>query len=387
MNPLVSPADAEALIRAALPSPGGESIELRDAIGRCLAAPIVADRDLPPYARAMMDGIAFSSASTPPFAIHGLHAAGDPPPAPLPAGHAWEIMTGACLPDDCDTVVPYEHLSADLRTIHEFYQVGQHIHAAGSDARAGEVLVPAGARIGPADIAIAASVGMAKLQVIKRPRIALISSGNEAVAVDAQPEPWQIRRSNGPMLEAILCHAGMPPVSHHHIPDDPDATRAVFGEVLGHTDLVILCGGISKGKKDHMRPLLEECLGAPAFHGVRQKPGKPLAFWAGPPLVFALPGNPVSVLATFSRYVLPALAVLKGGSIAQRRKPWPDGIDALPQLDWLLAVDAEGQTRPVSNSGDFAALAGTCGFLQIPCASTRRSHPALAYFPSTLDLI
>lgn len=386
MNPLVTPAEADALIRAALPAPACEQVPLASAIGRCLHTAIAADRDLPPYARAMMDGIAFLSSSTPPFTIHGLHAAGDPPPAPLPAAHAWEIMTGACLPADCDTVVPYEHLSDDFRNIQEIYQTGQFVHAAGSDAKAGDVLVAAGTLIGPAEIAIAASVGLTHLNVIRRPRIALISSGNEAVAVDAQPEAWQIRRSNGPMLEAILCHAGMPPVAHHHIPDDPDATRRVLGETLEQADLIILCGGISKGKKDHMRPMLEERLGQPTFHGVLQKPGKPLAFWTGPPLVFALPGNPVSVLATFSRYVLPTLTALNGGSICPRLKAWPKGIEALPRLSWLLAVDAAGEARLVSNSGDFAALTGMHGFLEIPSGSTRSSAALLRYYPGTLNL-
>ena len=386
MNPLITPTEADALIRAALPTPASELVPLTAAIGRWLLEPIVADRDLPPYARAMMDGIAFSSSSQPPFTIHGLHAAGDPPPPPLPAGHAWEIMTGACLPADCDTVVPYEHLSADLRNAQEIYQAGQHIHTVGSDARAGQVLVATGTLLGPAEIAITASVGMTQVKVIRRPRIALISSGNEAVAVDTQPEAWQIRRSNGPMLEAILCHAGMPPIAHHHIADDPEATRQVLDEVLGQADLIILCGGISKGKRDHMRQVLDERLGTPAFHGVLQKPGKPMAFWAGPPLVFALPGNPVSVLATFSRYVLPTLAALHGGSFVPRLKAWPQGIESQPRLSWLLAVDASGAPRLVSNSGDFASLTGMHGFLEIPSGNTRNSTALLRYYPSTLNL-
>lgn len=383
MNTWISPTEADTLIHAALKAPGTEWVALQDSLGRCLAEVIVADRDLPPYGRAMMDGIAIPSSSKPPFTIQGLHAAGDPPPPPLSAGHAWEIMTGACLPDDCDTVVPYEDLSEDYCEIREGFEAGQCIHRAGSDALAGDELVKKGTLIGPAEVAIAASVGVSQLRVICRPRIALVSSGDEAVAVDATAEPWQIRRSNGPMLEAILSRAGMAPVMHYHIPDDPEATRNVLSEVLAHADLVILCGGISKGKKDYMRPILEESLGEPVFHGVAQKPGKPLAFWAGPPLVFALPGNPVSVLATFSRYVLPTLMTLNGGSFKPQRQSWPEGVKALPKLTWLLALDADGRLRSVSNSGNFAALAGMRGFIEIPPASSSASEPFLRYYPST----
>src|SRR5690606_29806025 len=147
--------------------------------------------------------------------------------------------TGACVPADCDTVIPYEDLSDDRSTVREPFKPGQFIHTAGSDAKAGDILVPTGRLIGPSEIAIAASVGVSHPEVAARPRVALITSGDEVVEITATPEPWQIRRSNGPMLEATLRHLGHDPVSHH-IPDEPDASRRVLHGALESVDVLIL---------------------------------------------------------------------------------------------------------------------------------------------------
>ncbi len=370
MDPLISPAEADARIAAALPPPASEHIDLIAAIGRTLSSPIVADRALPPYPRAMMDGYAITHDSIRPdgrLAPAGLHAAGDPPPATLTPGTCWEIMTGACVPSDCIAVVPYEDVDADF-VVTSKVAPGQFIHPAGSDAEAGEILVPAGHFIGPAEIAIAASVGLTPLEITRRPRIALITSGDETVPIDTAPEPWQIRRSNGPMIETLLRSRGFDGVESHHIPDEAQAARGIIRRCLECADLIVLCGGISKGKRDLIRPLLEESLGTPSFHGVAQKPGKPLAFWPGPPLIFALPGNPVSVLATFTRYVLPTLTRLEGREPSPRRRALPADVAPLPKLTWLLPLDAAGDPRPPQNSGDFVSIAGTAGFLEIPPA-------------------
>lgn len=383
-NPLVSPSQAEALIESALPLTTTETVALVDAIGRRLAQTVVADRNLPPYPRAMMDGIAFSSDSPGPFVLQGLHAAGDPPPPPLKPGHAWEIMTGASLPHDCDTVVPYEDLSQDRSKVTGEWIPGQCVHLAGGDASKGHVLIGKGTCMGAPEVAIAASVGLSTLEVFRLPRVALISSGNEAVAVDAIPEEWQIRRSNGPMLEALLRHGDVPVVSHVHVDDDEDPVREALKNALQEAELIIICGGISKGKKDFMRPVVEEFLGKPLFHGVAQKPGKPLAAWVGPPVVFALPGNPVSVMATFSRYVVPAIKRLAGDRALPLMKPCPPNLQSLPHLTWLLALDASGSQRLASNSGDFCSLSGASGFLEVPAGEALTESSQLQYYPTTL---
>lgn len=384
MNALISPAQAEALIEASLPPAATETVDLVAAMGRRLARPILADRALPPYPRAMMDGIAFSSSNAASPVLQGLHAAGDPPPPPLMEGHAWEIMTGACLPDDCDTVVPYEDLDEGRGLVQGSWTPGQFVHPAGSDASKGQVLVGKGKCIGAAEVAIAASVGQTHMEVFRMPRVALISSGNEAVAVDAKPEQWQIRRSNGPMLEALLRHGGVPVSSHQHVDDDEGCVREALQLAMADAELLILCGGISKGKKDFMRPMLEERLGKPLFHGVAQKPGKPLAVWYGPPLVFALPGNPVSVLATFSRYVAPAIRRLSGGDSSPCLRACPNGLKPLPSLTWLPAVDEGAGLLKVANSGDFCSLSGATGFLEVPPVDLLGEESLLRYYPASL---
>lgn len=371
MDPLITLAAADA-ITAGLASLGSESAPLHLAIGRTLAAPLVADRPFPPYRRAMMDGIAFAADELPvtgPVLLSGLQAAGDPPPGD---GRAWEIMTGAMVPDACDTVVPYEDLEHGRPR--PGFRKGQFIHETGSDARAGEILVPAGTLIGPVEIAIAASIGATSLAVHRRARVAILSTGDEAVPPDATPEPWQIRRSNGPMLEALLLRRGQPIVFHDHAPDDPDLCARLIDRALAGCDLLLLSGGISMGRKDHVRGLLEQRLGKPAFHGVEQRPGKPLAFWPGPPAVFALPGNPVSVLATFTRHVLPALARMEGRVFVPPKVTMNAPPPALPKFSWLLpvarAADGTLHARPPANSGDFISVAGCLDIVEVPPAST-----------------
>ena len=386
MEPLITLRDAESRIFQSCRPLGEESIPLAHSIGRVLAAPVVADRPLPPFARAMMDGVAFNSAKTrfpSQLQIAGLHAAGDSPPRALEPGEAWEIMTGAAVPADCDTVVPYEDLSDSFRLTAPFTP-GQSIHPMGLDAGAGEVLVARGTRVGPTEVAIAASVGNATLSVYRRPVISLITTGDEAIPVESKPEPWQIRRSNGPMLEAILVRLGMAPAHHLHVNDDFSAVSETIRQALAQSDVLIICGGISKGRKDHIRASLESLLGSPAFHGVEQRPGKPLAFWPGPPQVFALPGNPVSVLATFTRYVLPALMKLAGAPMIPLTVSVA-GVTPLPRFSWLLpvAVGEDGHlvVRAPKNSGDYVSVAGSVGIIEVPPAPEYTSGQNFAFYP------
>jgi len=375
MQSPVTPADASQRILKAVRPLGEETVPLARAIGRVLREPLVADRPQPPFRRATMDGIAFASATLagPRVRLAGLHAAGDPPPRPLAPGEAWEIMTGAAVPGDCDTLVPYEEVAIanGHAEITAAFSPGQCIHDSGSDARTGDRLVSPGATLGPLELAIAASIGRETLAVSKRPAITVITTGDEVIPVAASPEPWQIRRSNGPMLEALLLRAGFDRVTLRHAPDDEAALAALIDEALANSDLLLLCGGISKGKRDHVRPVLEARLGAPAFHGVWQRPGKPLAFWPGETPVFALPGNPVSVLATFTRYVRPALELLQGTDPAPAAAvPLARPLKPLPKLTWLLParLDARGRAIPMppQNSGDFISIAGATHLLEIP---------------------
>lgn len=384
MNELIPPSEVDAIIRQA--SKASESVALEAGVGRILATSIIADRPLPPYSRAMMDGIAFHSERLDPdsFKLAGLHPAGCPSPAPLPAGQAWEIMTGAMVPEDCDTVVPYEHLSEERDRILEDYRPGQFIHPEGADAENLETLVSAGTRIGAPEVAIAASVGQTKLNVSRRPRIGILTTGDEVVHPNIRPKPWQIRRSNGPALAAVIRSLDLPLEFHQHGPDEEEALTSLLDQALETTDILLISGGISKGRKDLVRPLLEDRLGEPRFHGVRQRPGKPMAYWSGPPAVFALPGNPVSALATFARYVRPVLDQFEGIPEFRRRYLPPKDLKPIDGLTWLAPIQLSSKgikLRAPRNSGDFASLTTATGVLEVPPAGEFVANQPLHYYP------
>lgn len=387
VDELISIQEAEARIARTCQILAKERIDLHAAIGRVLAETLVADRPLPPFPRAMMDGVAFRAAEiypAVPLKIAGLHAAGDPPPRALKTGEAWEIMTGAAVPEDCDTVVPYEDLTEEM-ALREKPELGQFVHACGNDATAGQVLVNAGCRISFAEIAIAASVGKSQVEVFRLPKIAIITTGDEAIPVNQFPEAWQIRRSNGPMLEAALTRLGTPASFVAHVNDDPAEAAEVIRHALETCEVLILCGGISMGKKDHVRELLEERLGAPEFHGVKLRPGKPLAYWKGAPQVFALPGNPVSVLATYTRFVIPTLMKIQGLKSYSPLRISVENVSPLYQFSWLLPVAPDGNggmlPRPPKNSGDYVSIAGAIGIVEVPPQPDFTSAQTLSFYP------
>ncbi len=378
MNPLITPDAAEAVTLAHLPTLGTEEIPLAEAHGRVLASELCADRPLPPYNRVMMDGICFRNADldeTRALTIAGDHAAGAPPPDPLAPGHCWEVMTGACLPADCDTVLPYEEITRQDSSVsfsRETAVQGRFIHQEGSDHAGGDLLVPINALIDSRVAAVAATVGATTLKVLKRPRVAIFTTGDEVVEPAASPAPHQVRQSNSASLRAALAVLGAELIHHQHLPDDPGATTSAVQEHLD-SDLLLLCGGISRGKYDFVRPVIDSLLGSPAFHGVAQRPGKPLAFWPGLPPVFALPGNPMSVQVTFHRYVRPFLEALQNQSPVVRMVSLSSEIRFDPPFAWSLPVKLrqEGSSlmadpSPLSNSGDFASAIESDGFIELP---------------------
>ncbi|MDA7538005.1 molybdopterin molybdotransferase MoeA, partial [Akkermansiaceae bacterium] len=203
---LITPAEAEALILSSIAPLSNERVSLERSLGRVLREPILADRSFPPFDRVTMDGIAFFKSDLNKLRLHGLHAAGDPEPAELPAGSCWQIMTGASLPSDCDTVVPYEEVEIGETHAKINCEVvpGRFIHRKESDASPGDLLVPAGTRIGPAQLGLAASVGAIELTVTRLPKITILGTGDELVPPEETPLPHQLRQSNGLTLRAAV---------------------------------------------------------------------------------------------------------------------------------------------------------------------------------------
>ena len=392
MNPLITPEAAEEITLSTTPKLAVESIPLEQAWGRVLATALLADRPLPPYDRVMMDGISFREADLTEahkLEIAGDHPAGAPAPRETPIGHCWEIMTGACLPPDCDTVIPYEQLTRQDRHFSVSpgsFVPGRFIHRRGSDHAAGETLVPPETVIDSRVAAVAATIGATTLPVLRKPRVALFTTGDEVVDSTSKPADHEVRQSNAAALHCALSAAGALLTHYQHLPDNPDATVSAVEEYRD-CDLIIFCGGISKGKYDFVRPALERLFGSPAFHGVAQRPGKPLAYWEGAPAVFALPGNPMSVQITFHRFVLPFLKA------AQKQNPLPQMVSLgskitfEPPLAYSIPVRTRrrealvtAQPLPLSNSGHFASTIQSHGIVQLPAENTSFPEGVLVPF-------
>jgi molybdopterin molybdotransferase len=374
---------AEKLIQAQVQDYGTESIPFESALGRSLAEDILADRDLPPFNRVTMDGIAVSYQSVEKgilsFHIKTTQAAGDIPVEIDHAEECIEIMTGAALPASLDTVIRYEDVDIKDNTANLLVsdiKKGQNLHLKGADKKKDQVIATKGQLITPAIISLAASVGKVELMVKKMPRVVIISSGDELVNVDEQPSSIQIRKSNSYTIKAIL-YQNAAKADLLHIPDDPQITREKIGHCLENYDVILMTGGISMGKFDYIPKALDEMNVKTIFHKVSQRPGKP--FWFGRHnngvIVFAFPGNPVATFMCLHRYFLPWLSA---GQELNRKAPVYAILDQdqifKPALQYFLQVKLEFNDKgqilakpiPGNGSGDFANLADTDAFMELP---------------------
>jgi molybdopterin molybdotransferase len=374
---LITVQQATEIINAVPFHAGAEKVNVEDAIGRVLAENISADRDLPPFHRATMDGIAIRfeqyAAGLREFVIEGVQAAGQPQ-LKLKDG-CIEIMTGAMLPEGADTVVRYEDVAINDKkaTINVAIEKSQSVHLRGMDAKLGDVLLEPGMIISPAEVAILASVGKHEVQVCRVKPIAIITTGDELVPIEDTPLPFQIRRSNGAALASALRYMTIPSLSIH-LPDDAGVLEKEIKNIIDHHDVIILSGGVSKGKFDYIPGILEKLGIRKLFHQVKQRPGKP--FWFGrseTKTVFALPGNPVSTFLCFHRYIKPwieaGLGIMPDNTKAILAKDYTFKFD----LTYFLQVKintGEGQLLAVPDagegSGDFANLRNVDGFIELP---------------------
>ena len=302
------------VLAAARPLPD-EPVPLDRALGRVLAEGIESANDLPPFDSSAMDGFAVAAAGEPAeLPVVGEARAGHPAERPLTAGEAMAISTGAPIPDGADAVVPIERAEvANGRVSLPAVQAGANVRRAGEDVRAGDLVLGAGTQLGPPEVAVLASLGRAELRCGARPRVAIVVTGDELVAPDADLEPGQIRDSNAWALAAQGSVAGAEVVRRDLVRDDRAATEAALAEALSAADVVCVSGGVSVGRHDHVKPALATLGVDERFWGVSLKPGKPTWFGvAGEKLVFGLPGNPVSAMVTFQLFVRPALRRLQG---------------------------------------------------------------------------
>lgn len=360
-----------------------EEVPLTEAIGRVLREDLFADRPFPPYDRVTMDGIAIQYASFAngqrDFPIEKVIAAGDPEDVLENPAHCVEIMTGAVLPKGADIVIRYEDLEIEAgvaKVMTEAIKSSQNVHWKGSDRTQGSKIVEAGQLISPAEVGVAATIGKAKLKVTRLPKTAIISTGDELVDVSETPLPHQIRRSNVYRLQASLKQYKIE-VDAYHLIDDQASIEQAIEQMLGTYDILLLSGGVSKGKFDFV-PAAMEALGVKKlFHRIKQRPGKPFWFGSAPTgaLVFALPGNPVSSFMCTQRYFVPWLRNSLGLDtlnlpIASLEQP----VTFKPDLTYLCQVatrfDTDGRllAKPAEGhgSGDLANLVEADAFIELP---------------------
>ena len=367
---------------------GVEKVGIHESLGRILAEDIIADRDFPPFNRVMMDGIAVKYRDVEngltEFIVEGTQYAGMSQLTCLEPGKCMEVMTGAMLPDGLDSVIKFEDLRSEqgqkVEIFPEKVKKGQHVHDRGMDRKKGEMIVKAGVMIGPAEIAVLSTVGSVDVQVIRQPAIAIVTTGDELVDVSSIPEPHQIRSSNSIAVNAALIKRGYVKTSMHHINDEPEVMERKMNTLLHENDMIILSGGVSRGKKDFVPDILNRAGVQKEFHKVAQRPGKP--FWfgqKGEKVVFALPGNPVSTFMCFHKYVVPWLEVSAGISVKKEYAILDEDFDFEPDLTYFLQVklyqgdDGAWMARPVpgQGSGDLANLVDASAFLELP---SNQSH-------------
>jgi molybdopterin molybdotransferase len=301
----------------ALNKPQTESISLLNALGFVVSQEILADRDYPPFNRSIRDGYAVRAADTHPGATLrciGELKAGDTPSIVVQSRTCVQIMTGAAVPDGADAVIMVEHTQrgGDTVTVDRELSPGQHIVPRGSEQSAGKTVLPKGTRLGFAQLAAAAQVGTTRATVFRKPRVAILSTGDEVVDFSATPGPFQIRNSNSVSLGAQVQTLHAEPVLFGNAKDTHTDLRAKIAAGL-ESDALILSGGVSAGKYDLVEPVLREFGAEFIFDAVAIRPGKPAVFAVckGKP-VFGLPGNPVSTMVTFDLFVRPAIEILSG---------------------------------------------------------------------------
>ncbi len=376
---MISVEEALRIIDEHIVNLGSEEIAYSAAKERVLDENVQADRPFPPFHRATMDGICISikdwETGMRTFPIFGEQFAGSPQQT-LKLGSCMEVMTGAVLPENANAIVRYEDVTIenDIATVHvDTITEMMNIHLVGTDAQEGATLIKKGKRISHGDIGILTSVGKTVVRVKKLPKVAIISTGDELVQPDQKPLPHQIRKSNVYTLCSLLQDQRLS-YSLFHLNDEMDEINAELEKILSEFNLILLSGGVSKGKRDFIPEALEQQGVKKHFHRIKQRPGKPLWFGSNDKVtVFGFPGNPVSTIACYTVYCQRWLHRSLGLE--------PVGTDALLTQDvhfpkeltlfmHVSIINEQGTLRAIplrgNGSGDLVSLSTADGFMELP---------------------
>ncbi len=396
---MITPQQADRIIRRHLPKFPTAFVDLAKAYGMVLREDIFSDRDQPPFNKSLMDGIAIRFADWQKgcryFKIAGVQAAGDPPRQIHGRNNCVEIMTGAVVPAGYDCVIPIENVAlrqgwAEPRLVARQAHKSN-IRRRGLDKKKGQKVLEKGTVLLAPQIAIAASVGKVKIKVTAKPKVAIISTGDELVDIHRTPKPFQTRTSNAFALKTAFDNSHLFETKLFHLKDNKAAMSKSLENILKRFDVLVLSGGVSMGKFDFVPQVMRELDVKVLFHKVAQKPGKP--FWFGQSqenkLVFALPGNPVSTLVCAFRYVFPQLKKALGVNNVQECATLTKKVSGLAKLAYFCPVkitsEAQGKLTAMplvtGGSGDFAGLADSDGFVELPAGSKEfsRGHCAPIY--------
>ena len=395
----ISPQKAWGIIRSCVKPLGSVRKPLNDAFGSCLAQDVRADRDMPPADRSAMDGYALRAEDLAEFPcklrLVGEVAAGSSSRPKVPPGCCTSILTGANTPPGTDTVVKIELTarSGDEVTILEPTKPFMNVRKRGEEASKGDVLLPAGTVIDPAVAGVCATVGLANPKVRRRPKIALLCTGEELRDVSQTVAAHQTRNSNGPLMQAILAREGFGEVTHEIVPDDRQLTVDALKRASDNADMTILTGGVSVGKYDYVPDAVTAVGAKLRFYKIQMKPGKPVLYATRGrnSHIIGLPGNPVSVLTSMHVFVLPALRMLAGVSPENSRPtlklPLAGKIRSrsgrsFMALGRIVNKRSGPAVKPVDSMGsaDIYAAASADGVLAIPASATELPAGAMVEF-------
>ena len=373
-----------AVLRECLPLTP-RAVDLQDALGCVTSMPVAAEEKVPPFDNTAMDGFAVRAVDTADAPVElkvvaTLAAGADPSDVHVGTGEAARIMTGAPMPSGADAVVMVERTqtSGDVVVIEQRAEIGDHVRRAGDDLQPGDVVVEAGTVLTPAHLGVLASLGYRRVPVFPRPRVGVLSTGDELVDGPEELRPGQIRDSNRPALLALVRQSGFTPVDLGLAPDDESVIAAAVERGLDTCDALVTSGGVSVGDFDYVKAVLDR-LGSMRWWQVAIKPAKPLAFGTvkGKP-VFGLPGNPVSSMVSFELFARPALRQMAGhrrifrpktqAIVAEPIRRRPDGKLHLVRVVASVGDDGHWRVRPVGGQGShqLAAAAGANALALVP---------------------
>ncbi|OEK04692.1 molybdopterin molybdotransferase MoeA [Roseivirga misakiensis] len=363
-------------------SPKTGLLSLEEINGHVLNEDVYADRDFPPFDRVTMDGISINYESYKNgqrrFEIENTIGAGMPQASLEDTSKCMQIMTGAMLPLNADTVIRYEDITIeeDIATINiDTIKFQQNVHFKGEDKKQGAIVLSKGTVLGAPEMIIAASIGRPNLEVLLPPKAAIITTGDELVGIDETPLDHEIRRSSNYGVQDLLKIWNIN-AKQHHLKDDKELMKSELSSIIETVDLLVLTGGVSRGKFDFLPEVLEELGVVKHFHKVKQRPGKPFWFGTTPngTTVFALPGNPVSTFACANIYIRHWLELSLGIQTSPIYVKLNQDIEFMPPLTYFLECSVESNERgeleatPIRGhgSGDFANMSQANGFIILP---------------------